>query len=345
LPCGGRIYEGYFDGNDSGYALDFRLFRHVLLFANPGTTNYNEFVKELCFKIYLNPWSKQECEEFAERIKFGDEEEWLRRFHLVGGKPRFLFSSSENFDNLRSRVETAIPQTFDKLQEQVEHFENNAIGDKMKHLVFSIYRNNDRPSISYLKCSSLVVEAIMNARFITGSANHIRTFLQTTVANLQSWRGILMEKSLLLGLATATFRVKSLEEPVGQVEQLGPFHANSKIIEAASEIQNDLMLYIPLSKTFPAIDGVLVVPGASLVIYAQSTVSKAHPIKFHLLKQVYNYLMTVTEFQTYRHMLVFIVSRDNYDSFTVQPYKNADGKKDGTLRSDIDVKQYVGTLA
>jgi DNA integrity scanning protein DisA with diadenylate cyclase activity len=48
--------------------------------------------------------------------------------------------------------------------------------------------------------------------------------------------------------------------------QIGPFMANSRIIHAASEIGNELMLNIPLSKTFPAIDGVLVVPTDRLVI-------------------------------------------------------------------------------
>jgi len=84
-------------------------------------------------------------------------------------------------------------------------------------------------------------------------------------------------------LATAIFCVKLLKGPdFGNIEQVGPFNANSRIIHAASEIENDLMLNIPVSKNFPAIDGVLVVPNACLVIYAQSAVSAVHPIQFHL---------------------------------------------------------------
>ena len=105
------------------------------------------------------------------------------------------------------------------------------------------------------------------------------------------------------------------------------------MIQAASEIENDLLLNIPLSKTFPAIDGVLVVPHAGLVIYAQATVSAKHPIQFSLLKNVYNNLMQRNGFQGYRHILLFIVSNDIFDSFGFQPYKNADGKPDRTART------------
>jgi hypothetical protein len=58
----------------------------------------------------------------------------------------------------------------------------------------------------------------------------------------------------------------------------GPFNAGTKVIEAASEIKNELCLNIPLSKTFPAIDGVLVVPESKNIIYIQCTVSTNHPI-------------------------------------------------------------------
>jgi hypothetical protein len=94
FPHPGKIYEGYFDGKECGDALRFGCFRHAYLFSSPRSSNYNDFVKEKCFKIYMNPWSKQECEKFAENMKIDDDDEWLRRFNLVGGKPRFLFSSS-----------------------------------------------------------------------------------------------------------------------------------------------------------------------------------------------------------------------------------------------------------
>lgn len=181
-----------------------------------------------------------------------------------------------------------IPHNVNELKDQVRLFEQDVFDDRMKHIMFNLYRDDEDPSLSYLTYSSLVVEVIMNARYNIGSADEIRPLLQTPAANLQSWRGKEIEKFLLQDLATATFRIKSLEgSDVGHVQSLGPFYANSRIIQAASEIGNELMLNIPLSKTFPAIDGVLVVPNARLVIYAQSTVSAAHPIKSSLLKNVY----------------------------------------------------------
>jgi hypothetical protein len=294
-------------------------------------------------KVYLNPWSRQECENFAKMINFEDEDEWLRRFNLVGGKPRFLFSSSKTLANLFARVEKDIPHNVNELKDQVRLFEQQVFDDRMKHIVFSLYRDDEDPSHSFLTFSSLVVQAIMNARYNIKSADEIRSLLQTPAPNLQSWRGKEIEKFLLQDLATSTFRIKSLEgSDLGEVGQLGPFIAKSRIIHAASEIRNEMMLNIPLSKTFPAIDGVLVVPTDRLIIYAQSTVTVAHPIKFSLLKNVYNNLMQQNEFQGYRHILLFIVSNDIFDNFRFQPYKNADGKQDRTTRIDIKLKQYVG---
>jgi hypothetical protein len=339
----GRKYEGYFDGNDSGDALNYALFHRVFLFSSPRSTNYNEFDKEYCMKVYLNPWSRQECENFAKMINFEDEDEWLRRFNLVGGKPRFLFSLSKTLANLFARVEKDIPHNVNELKDQVRLFEQQVFDDRMKHIVFSLYRDDEDPSHSFLTFSSLVVQAIMNARYNIKSADEIRSLLQTPAPNLQSWRGKEIEKFLLQDLATSTFRIKSLEgSDLGEVGQLGPFIAKSRIIHAASEIRNEMMLNIPLSKTFPAIDGVLVVPTDRLIIYAQSTVTVAHPIKFSLLKNVYNNLMQQNEFQGYRHILLFIVSNDIFDNFRFQPYKNADGKQDRTTRIDIKLKQYVG---
>jgi hypothetical protein len=58
---------------------------------------------------------------FAEMINFEDDE-WLRRFNLVGGKPRCVFSSSQTYDNLVKEVTEAIPHNVDDLRDQVELF-------------------------------------------------------------------------------------------------------------------------------------------------------------------------------------------------------------------------------
>lgn len=102
-------------------------------------------------------------------------------------------------------------------------------------------------------------------------------------------------------------------------------------------------MYIPLSKTFPAIDGVLIVPQAGRIIYAQSTVATAQPIKYQRLKNVYQHLTQRREFQGYTRILLVIVLDEIYDAFTVQPYKNADGRN-RTARIDIDLTQYVGKI-
>ncbi|KUF86405.1 D-amino acid dehydrogenase small subunit [Phytophthora nicotianae] len=115
-PYAGRTYDGLFDGNEAGEALWLSDFDRAFLFASPRTKNYNEFVKAVCFKVYMNPWTKDECQRFADAMKLEDQDEWLRRFNLVGGKPRFLFSSSETFDDLVQRVKEDISHNLDELK-------------------------------------------------------------------------------------------------------------------------------------------------------------------------------------------------------------------------------------
>jgi len=120
LPCTETTYDGYFDGNNSRGALNYDFFHHIFLFASPHTTNYNKFVKEDCFKVYLNPWSKEDCRKLVKIINFEDEEEWQWRFNLIGGKLRFLFPWSIQCKALHDLVKEGTPSTLDKLKEQVQ---------------------------------------------------------------------------------------------------------------------------------------------------------------------------------------------------------------------------------
>ncbi len=72
----------------------------------------------------------------------------------------FLFSSSTEFEDLVARVEKDVPHHVNELKDQVRLFEQDVFDDRMKHIVFSLYRNDTRPSLSYLTYSSLVVEVI-----------------------------------------------------------------------------------------------------------------------------------------------------------------------------------------
>lgn len=95
--------------------------------------NYQNFVKESCFTVYMNPWTKDECQSFVDGIGL-NEDEWFHRFYLVGGKPRLLFSSSEEFDDLVQRVKDAIPENIDGLKEQVRLFQSQVFDGRMKHV-------------------------------------------------------------------------------------------------------------------------------------------------------------------------------------------------------------------
>ncbi|KAE9356722.1 hypothetical protein PF008_g3485 [Phytophthora fragariae] len=120
-PAAGKRYEGLFDGDDTGGALDSFLFLHAYVFASPRTTNYNHFVKEGCFKVCMNPWTKTECQQLADALHLDDEDQddWLRRYNLVGGNPRFLFSTAETLDSLVERVKGDVPHDIEDLKRKI----------------------------------------------------------------------------------------------------------------------------------------------------------------------------------------------------------------------------------
>ena len=62
-PYMGIKYEGYFNGNNKGDAFKFHIFNCVFLFSSPHCTNYNMFVKDHCFRVYLNPWNQTRVPE------------------------------------------------------------------------------------------------------------------------------------------------------------------------------------------------------------------------------------------------------------------------------------------
>jgi len=153
--------------------IEILFFDCVFLFASPSSSNYNKFAKQRCFTVYLNPWSKQECKKFAEIIKFDNKDEWRWRFNLVGGIPRYLFSSFPEFNELVDQVEKDIPCNVNVLEYMVLYFQQCVFNDWVKHTVFHLYHKYASLSLCYWTYSSLVIKVIMNARFNIGSANEI----------------------------------------------------------------------------------------------------------------------------------------------------------------------------
>lgn len=152
--------------------------------------------------------------EFAEHVNSREvDDECLPRFHLVGGKPRYLFSTSPcPLEDRDQEFMDEIPRGLHKIKKYAQAFLTGASDDQIRHLVFSFCRKCDeRPGLYFLKYSSLAVESIIEARFNAAEVKAVRSFLDTSSVNLQSWRGREIEDFLLQDLATFTICVKSLE--------------------------------------------------------------------------------------------------------------------------------------
>ncbi|KAG1712988.1 hypothetical protein DVH05_000718 [Phytophthora capsici] len=262
----GCFYEGLFDGDDEGGAWYGGHFVHSYLFASPRTKNYNSFVKEDCTKIYMNPWTTEECKKYVDKvvnpsIQPGPDtlNEWFMRYKVIGGKPRLLFPKRVNLDALVKDVEAAIPATFEELKEVFHaiHTGRSNVCETSKHILFALFRNKEDPSRCFIDFASEIIEC----------------------------------------------------------------------------------------KTFPSIDGVLVVPEEKLVIYLQTTVSLKHSIQHEALKGVIDVLVKKQGFADYTHIFLFLAMADTYDHFKKQRFKtrnNEDRQKNNNF--GVVLKQYVGKI-
>ncbi|KAK1929377.1 hypothetical protein P3T76_015129 [Phytophthora citrophthora] len=346
-PVSGHQYEGLFDGKEFGtpWAVT-AIFVHSYLFASPRTKNYNEFVKERCTRVYMNPWTKDECQEYADAVGLM-EDEWFIRHSLVGGKSRQLFSSKLTIDGLKNEVSKAIPDDFTKLETVVKGVENGKFSDMMKNTLFEMYRDVEEPGQCFMRFASAFIESMVSATYHGEKNDNIKNLLKTSDPNLQAWRGRVCERFLLRDAAIREIRVRPLDDETRRqtIRSLGPYNATSTSVQAASDIHAEKMVYLPESKNFPAIDGVLIVPAERRLIYLQATIARRHPIKHQRFKDIIEILKDCGEFADYRHILLFLVEGDTYDQFRHQNYENMneeDRQKPDSL--GVKVTQYVGKI-
>lgn len=207
-PNGHTKYEGYFDGNEEG-ALNLGVFKCAYLFSSPRTKNFKEFVKGYCYKIYMNPWSQQECQMVAKLIDC-KETEWLPKFDCVGGKPSIIFSS-KTCNELVKDVMSHIPDNIEAFQRLVKLLQRGVFGDNIPHVLFYFSRDSDASGFC-LAYSSWFVHAVVSARYEIGSPHQSHSLLLTPTPDLQAWRDKAIERHLLAALATSSFDIKPLEQ-------------------------------------------------------------------------------------------------------------------------------------
>ncbi|KAK1941164.1 hypothetical protein P3T76_007030 [Phytophthora citrophthora] len=161
-PVSGHFYEGLFDGNYDGNASYRAGFEHSYLFASPRTDNYNEFVKEGCVTIYMNPWTAEECHKYVDKVSLDYRIEWLARFNLVGGKPRFLFSNSSLLEGLIAALRSAIP-AFENPKTVIKNVQEGNRFDLLNHILFVLFRDERTPKGYAIKFASEEIECLVNA--------------------------------------------------------------------------------------------------------------------------------------------------------------------------------------
>lgn len=151
------------------------------------------------------------------------------------------------------------------------------------------------PRVTY---ASPLVEHKLTGKFNGLSAAFVKNLLKTSNIDLQSWRGKQMEYAMISSLITKDLSLRVLSESAIRMKKQKLFdttatsrdpdtaystfshlHYPSKIIHSHTEIQlkNGSFLYMPVSKTFPSIDSLLVDAPSQSILYIQCTIGLKHP--------------------------------------------------------------------
>ncbi|KAL7689168.1 putative SANT/Myb domain-containing protein [Plasmopara halstedii] len=142
-PYAGCNYDGLFDGKGTGEALQLRKFNCAFLFADSCPQSYNEFAKTLCFEAYMEPWTKIECDMFADAINLNGKDDWLRTVNLVGGKPSVMVQSRHESEYLVHHVEASTPKNLEDDKYEVQPRKQNRIDNWTDSDSFYLYRNEN----------------------------------------------------------------------------------------------------------------------------------------------------------------------------------------------------------
>jgi hypothetical protein len=364
-----RDYVTIYDGTEHAKSLIDSRSSIMILLSSPRASNYNQFKKLNCQRFYLNPWSRSEFFDFVEKCNI-ESEDLQRRFNVVGGVPRYvhsftLFLSKSNFSShllgsfdssdLFEQLQSAIPEDLASLKTDVWRvIINSPVSCKVTaHLPYNLWRKEDTTATSTetfsLEYSSRISEVLISTRFQIQSREELLRILKTPDKDLQTWRGHQLESMMLLDLSLGKHKYTSRSlEPAQTDDFVFPMinsewgAIRSASIQEVSEIQVGMgkCMYLPISITFPAIDGLIILdePGPGIILYIQCTVSLKHPIFYQKLKNMYQKLHDL--FPGHKHAFVFCVPKDCFDDFQVQSFRNENGKLRTTPR-DIPIRQYV----
>jgi hypothetical protein len=358
-----RDYTTIYDGAEYGKRLIDNWSNIMILLSSSRASDYHQFKKANCKRLYMNPWSRLESLDFAEKCNIQCED-LLQRFNLVGGVPRYVHliciifvSNSKLFSHLFGDVDSsrlftqlqmAIPDDFAGLKKDVWHLIlDSPLGcEILAHLPYSIWRRLDSTSEYFsLEYSSRIAEVLISTKFDIQSREELLRMSKTPGEDLNTWRGHQLENIMLcdLSLGKNQYRSRPLEKAQPDDFDLPVINSDwgairSEPIRAVSEIQDGEgnCMYLPFSTDFPAIDGLVILDAPGIILYIQCTVP--FPIFYPKLKNLYQKLHE--KFPGHKHAFAFCVSKDCYDDFQLQTFRTEDG---GFLTAprDIPVRQYV----
>jgi hypothetical protein len=250
---------------------------------------------------------------------------WLNKFMLVGGVPRLVFGV-QTMETLWEYVLEAIPKELADLKillERVQSYNVSAVGDnRYSHILFH-FLSHGGPGKAKLKFASSRIRKQVETSFGIQSRKELESLMMTSDTSLQGWRGKRIEVLALEDLSSRTSIEASSLEDVGS-------HVFDTNVDYCSQIQaieqaNQSGLFVPISKTFPAIDALFINEKDATILYIQCTVSKNHPVKHGALNKIFNKMDE--RYPQFSHFFVFLVPMDIFYDFRKQSYLCENGEE------------------
>ncbi|EFJ44681.1 hypothetical protein VOLCADRAFT_94986 [Volvox carteri f. nagariensis] len=302
----------------------------TVMVSIPRNSNYNDYMKLGPMRLWMSPWSMSELEAARRTIFTSVTDDALSRLYARwGGIPRYVLEHANSPTQQKKLDEVVAVITMDLLFRSVRNIE--AATEDNIHKLFHIQVNEEHEKECLDFGSEEIGQRVMQ-RLYRQYSTTLTPFLRSAIGRLDlaSLRGPMFRwlVDILLPMGgtycvrslsdTETFRLTMPEMELEMVQDSALKEMSLTTVKSG--------LLVPISKDFPVVDYFLILPGSSgmaeRLLFIVVTVSANHHISALGLQAAVQKLSR--DLQGLKCELCFAVPPDLFESFTEQPFEEAE---------------------
>lgn len=270
-----------------------------------------------------------------------------RRFHIVGGKFRFIFNNDCLISELESLVRRCVYAVSEKSLNNVQAIEYSRSAPSILYSMIPLYEPKAclSPQFSFNFSSRFILECVSN-KLISGSRDDFVRFF-TAMKNHRiegSLIGKIFEDSVHKYFLKTSFLDVKIRDVTGNISRfqhkIVAFSYDSNNNNLKDLITSECNMYLfPNQMNAPAIDSILRLHTGEFYFF-QVTIANSHPVK----KKHLDFLCTSLGIPLNQVNLVFLVLESSFADFPIQNIVSESGKRLNSPDSPLVKSQLVAYI-